>query len=310
MSPRVAAVVVNWRLPGRTIACLRSLEALATPCRAIVVDNGSGDGSAAAIAAAAPGAELIALPANLGFGAACNRAIALALRDPGCEAVLLLNNDATIEPGALAALLAEAAAHPEVGILGPKVRSSRDRRLLWYAGARRRRLVLAAAAPGRGRADAGAHEAPRAVDYVFGAAMLIRRPVLERVGGFDERYFLYLEDLDLCLRAQRAGFGLRYVPAALVWHEGSASTASDAGLRRFHYARSTALFLRRHLAGAALLPALAFWGLVALRAAALDLARGDLAALGDYAAGLRDGLRAARAGGARYPGPRTEPDAL
>lgn len=306
MTPGVAVIVVNWRLPEHTLACLRSIAALETPCRAIVVDNGSGDGSVQALAAAAPWAELIALPANIGFGAACNRAAALALRDPGCQAVLLLNNDATLAPDAVAALLDAAARHPEAGIFGPKVRSGRGDARIWYAGARRRRLVLAAVASGRGQPDTGDHNQPREVDYVFGAAMLIRRAVFERVGGFDERFFLYLEDLDLCLRAQRAGFGLRYVPAALVWHEGSASTARNAAIRRFHYARSTALFLRKHLTPATLLPGLLFWALVAARGAALDLLRGDSEALAAYAAGLRDGLWSP----VTPPAPHSKPDPL
>ncbi|MBN1147953.1 MAG: glycosyltransferase family 2 protein [Anaerolineales bacterium] len=270
-STRLATIVVNWNLEDETTRCLESLQGSQMPTSVILVDNGSQDGSADALAARFPPVELLRLPRNLGFGRACNLGIRRALADPGVEAIFLLNNDAAVHPAALGELLRAAQADPRAGILGPKVYARAAPAQVWYAGARRRRGVLAAADSGRGQVDRGQFEQPRRVDYVFGAAMWVQRPVFERIGLFDERFFLYLEDLDFCLRAQQAGFSPLFVPQALAWHTGSASTAGDAWLRRRHHLRSTALFLRKHLSPAWAAPALAFWAAVLLKVALGDL---------------------------------------
>jgi GT2 family glycosyltransferase len=162
--------------------------------------------------------------------------------------------------------------------------------IIWYAGARRRWGILAAAGTGRGQVDRGQFDAARRVDYVFGAAMFIRRSVFEQIGLFDEQFFLYLEDMDFCLRAQRAGFSLLFVPQARVWHKGSASTANNNGMRKYHYAKSTIYFLRKHASLPLSLPIIAFWTFVSLRAMMADLLRGDLSALRSYWSGLISGL--------------------
>ena len=286
----VTTVVVNWKLKEETFSCLQSLERLDLPCHVIVADNGSQDGSAQYIAHRFPRAELILLSSNIGFGAACNRAISQALRDSTCEYVFLLNNDATIHPHALSELIKVAHAYPEAGIFGPKVYYRDDTGKIWYGGARRRWGVLAAADIGRGQVDGDQFNTLREVDYVFGTAMLIRRSVFDRIGLFDERFFLYLEDLDFCIRAQATGFSLLFVPQAHVWHTGSASTAHNNGMRRYHMVKSTVHFLKKHTPLALTLPVLAFWVLVYLRMIVADLAHSDLTLVRSCWLGLLDGL--------------------
>jgi hypothetical protein len=292
---QVAIVVVNWNLKNETLCCLHSLERLDLPDRVsyhvTVVDNGSCDGSAQSIARRFPESRLISLPSNTGFGAGCNRAIEHLLAETGCEFVFLMNNDTVADPRALSELIQAAEAHPEAGILGPKIYYQHRPRTIWYAGARRRWGVLAAADTGRGQPDRGQFGVMREVDYVFGAAMLVRRSVFERVGSFDERFFVYLEDMDLCLRAQDAGFSLLFVPQAQVWHKGSASTAHDNGLRKHHFVSSTVRFVRKHTAPPLIPLAIAFWSLVLLRFVFMDVVRGNLSAVGSYWAGLVSGLR-------------------
>jgi len=254
------------------------------------VDNGSGDGSAEHIAGYFTRVELIALPVNTGFAAACNCAIIRSLQDPACEYVFLLNNDAVIHPHALSELLEVAETCPASGILGPKVYYTDQPDVLWYAGARRRRIVLAAADTGRGQIDRGQFDTLRTVDYVFGTAMLIRRSVFERTGLFDERFFLYLEDLDFCLRAQTTGFSLLFVPQAHVWHKGSASTSHNLAMRKYHLVKSTACFLRKHTPLASCLPVLAFWLPVLSRDIITDLLHGKSSVVQSYWSGLMDGL--------------------
>ena len=236
--PQVTVVVINWKLKEKTLQCLRSLEQLDYHCRILVVDNGSGDGSTQYISQHFPQVELLALPKNIGFAAGCNRALIRAFLDGKCDYVLLLNNDAVIHTHALTELINVAGTQPQAGILGPKVYYDDGSQRIWYAGARRRSGVLAAADSGRGQLDRGQFNTLREVDYVFGAAMLIRRCVFKQIGLFDENYFFYLEDLDFCLRAQKAGFSLLFVPQAHVWHQGSASTAFSPSLRKYHMVKS------------------------------------------------------------------------
>jgi len=216
------------------------------------------------------------LPTNRGFGSACNYGIIYALQDTACEYVLLLNNDVILHPQALTELVKAAQVLPNAGILGPKVYYNDGTNRIWYAGARRRWAVLAATDTGRGQIDHGQFNQTRRVDYVFGAAMFVRRTVFEQIGLFDENFFLYLEDLDFCLRAQNAGFTLWFVPQAYVWHEGSASIAHEAALYRYHIARSTTYFLRKHISSKHVPLAIAFWLLVAVRTIAVETLRGDI----------------------------------
>ena len=291
--PEVSVVVINWRLKEETARCLESLRKSDYPCNVVLVDNGSGDGSVAYLTKRFPHVKVIDLPDNLGFGAACNKAIAFILEETDSEYILLLNNDATIQADALAKLVNAAEANPEAGILGPKIYSNELPGHIWYAGARRRKVVLAAVDTGRGRRDRGQFDTRLEVDYVFGAAMFIRRCVFEQVGLFDKRFFLYLEDLDYCLRAQQAGFSLLFVPQAHIHHIGSASTNCRRSARRYHHARSTVIFLIKHIPPVYMLPVIGFWALVLIKTIALDLLRGETVPWRAYGSGVANGLRKA-----------------
>jgi GT2 family glycosyltransferase len=174
--------------------------------------------------------------------------------------------------------------------LGPKVYYHDQPERIWYAGARMRRGVLAAADTGRGQVDRGQFDQPSMVDYVFGTVMLIQRKVFESVGLFDERFFLYLEDLDLCLRAKKKGFSLLFVPEACVWHIGSASTAQHQEIRKFHYVKSTIIFLKKHLSRVVIPLALLFWSAVLIRMVIQDILRGNLSTLDTCWSALVSGL--------------------
>lgn len=284
------AVVVNWNRKEDTLRCLRSLQEAAAISGVIVVDNGSMDGSVHAIRCHFPGVEVLALDTNLGFAAACNRAIEFALNSTTADYIFFINNDAVVDPLAVEHLLAVADAHPVVGVLAPKIYYLDRPRRIWYAGARRRNVVLAAADTGRGQIDHGQFTHLREVDYTFGAAMLVRRSVFEEVGLFDERFFLYLEDLDFCLRVQLAGFSLLFVPQAHVWHSGAASTRHAPDFRQFHLVKSTFHFLTKHGGLFAGPPILCFWTLVFLRSLLLDMGREGPRMIFVYCSGLAQGL--------------------
>jgi len=276
LSPEaLTTIVVNWNLKDETSRCLESLERSTITTRVLLVDNGSQDGFLDGIDERFPELDLIRLENNLGFGRACNLAVQREMENGKCNFFFLLNNDAIVHPHALARLVEAAQSDPTAGILGPKIFYRHDPDQIWYAGARKRRGILAAADTGRGQTDWGQFENSRRVDYVFGAAMLIQREVFERIGQFDERFFIYLEDLDFCLRAQGAGFSPLFVPQAMVWHSGSASTARFLNMRRYHHVRSTVIFLLKHLSPLWAVPALAFWSAVLLLSVGRDLLRAN-----------------------------------
>lgn len=234
MKPHMAAVAVivtNWNTRGLLAECLTSIDetADAREVETVVVDNGSSDGSPEMVRARFPRARLIANRDNLGFARANNQAIAAT----ATPYVLMLNSDARLRPGALQQLLERMAAAPRAGIIGAQLcspdgsfQSSHAR----FPNLGREALILS----GIGRAvygpwypSFGPHvdRGPRIVEWVSGACMLARRTALDAVGGFDEGYFLYGEEMDLCYALRQAGWQVWYEPGAVADHHGAASSA-------------------------------------------------------------------------------------
>ena len=250
MSARPAAdvIVVNFNSSALARRCLESAAAdLGTAdWRAIVVDNASADGGVAALGSL-PRTTVLVNASNAGFGAAVNRAATAS----AAPLLWLLNPDCVVHPGAFAALADTLAAHPDCAIAAPQLlnadggvqASARGNPTAWTGLFGRNTLLTklfpsAAMArrnlPARDLVDADVDSAP--VDWVMGAAMLVRREMFEAVGGFDPRYFLYWEDADLCRRLWARGWSTRYVPGARVTHDGGASarTSSAMAARAFH----------------------------------------------------------------------------
>jgi len=246
-------VVTNYNTRELLAECLASIEEhpASCPTRLTVVDNGSTDGSATLVRKRFPQASLIAFADNRGYGPATNRA----LRELEDEQVLLLNADTRVTPGCLDALCAALAADPGAGALGPRQIDDHGHYQLscgasltlpretrrWLRHRRLRRDDATA------RLFLERHYANGArIDWLSGSALLIRREALRRAGLFDERFFLYFEDIDLCLRIRRAGFAVRYVPAAAIVHHGGCSAAQAPELAEYEYRRSQLLFWAKH----------------------------------------------------------------
>lgn len=191
-----------------------------------------------------PPLVLIANVTNLGYAIAVNQGIARALAD-GADAVLLVNDDAVFQPGAVAALVRALAGDATAGAVTAKL-LYRDRpAVLNGTGGRfwpHRGWVWLR---GEGELDRGQYDDQPFADYPSGAASLLRRAALEDVGVMDEAYYLYHEDAEWGLRAHAAGWHTRYEPAAVVLHVGSAGTAGDPARRRYYNVRN-----RLRLAGA------------------------------------------------------------
>jgi len=259
-SPDVSAVIVSYRCEQLLIDCLSSLEAQRddVAMEVLVVDNDSRDGTVAAARERFPWVDVEALTENLGFARANNRAIA---RSRG-RAVLVLNPDTVLPPGSLRACLDRLWAEPGIGVLSPRLvdpaghldrRCKRGFPTLWssfcYFTGLDRRLT----GPRSTRYTFGTLPEDRAgdVESVSGAFMLMPRRVLDEVGGFDESYFMYAEDMDLCLRVIGHGYRVHYWPAVDVVHIGGGSNV--AGRRppeaNAAYFRTMGPFYRKHRPG-------------------------------------------------------------
>jgi GT2 family glycosyltransferase len=216
-----SAVVPNWNGRAWLDGCLRAIAAQERPFdEVVVVDNGSDDGSVEALARDWPAVRVVALQRNQGFAAAANRGIAAASGD----AVALVNTDVELAPDWLARTGTALEADPGAGSVACKMVSLRDPRVLDDCGDVLRRDGVCEQR-GRGRTDDGRWDAPGEVFSACAGAALYRRAALEAVGGFDERLFAYLEDVDLGLRLRLAGWRCRYEPA-VARHWGGASSAA------------------------------------------------------------------------------------
>lgn len=226
----VAAVVVNYNAGAALLDCVQSLRADGVR-DVIVVDNRSHDASAERLAATDPDVRIVDAGANLGFGRAANRGAATV---PGCDAILVLNPDVLVEPGTVKALVGALQRDARLGAVGPRVENP-DGTL--YPSARRFPDLAVAAghaflgylAPGNRfsrtykMADFD-HNCSADVDWISGSCFLARRAAFDAVQGFDEAYFMYAEDVDLCWRLWRAGWHIGYEPAGRVVHKGGVST--------------------------------------------------------------------------------------
>jgi GT2 family glycosyltransferase len=221
MTPHVTVVVPNWNGKKFLKPCLNSLrEQSFADFEVLVVDNGSTDGSTTLITRDFPEVRLLALGENRGFSAAVNAGIGASRS----RYVALLNNDTEAHRHWLRTLVEAAeGASPEVGLFASKMLDFHDRRLLDGAGDALRRSGLPYRL-GHGELDRGQYDAEAPVFGACAAAALYRREVFEEIGLFDEDFFAYCEDGDLSFRAQLAGYRCLYVPGAIVYHVGSAST--------------------------------------------------------------------------------------
>lgn len=230
-APTLSVVIVNWNGLEMTLRCLESLDAQRdVSLEVIVVDNGSADGSAEAIASRG-GVRLIANPDNRGFARAANQGI----RASRGGNVLLLNNDTVVEdPTALARAVGFLEGRPDAGAVGVRLMNadgtlqhSCGRFLSLWAEVRNSLPMRGLLGPREDllRYTPGDHLGTRAVDWVMGAFLLVRRDSLEAVGLLDETEFMYGEDYDLCYRLARAGWRTYYLADVAVTHLGNASAA-------------------------------------------------------------------------------------
>ena len=224
----VSVVIVNYRGAEDTIECLAGLTALAWPTerlQVIVVDNASGDGSVERIRDAAPDAMVVASSENTGFAGGCNLGVS---RADG-EFIALINSDARPHPDWLSTAVAALQDNHGIGAVASKVLDW-DGELVDYVGGNVN-FIGQGYKLGAGKPDDGARDEPRDVLFPTGSAAVLRASVFRELGGFDERFFMFFEDLDLGWRMNLAGYRVRYVPTSLVFHKHHAAIAKFGSFR-------------------------------------------------------------------------------
>ena len=248
MTPATDVVVVSYNSRDTLRACVEPLAGL-DGISVIVVDNASPDRSLEAIADLP--VRAIASEDNRGFGAGCN----LGLAAGTAPFVLFLNPDAYISEGALQRLADVLVSEPDVGIAGPRtiaadgvlvpsMRRYQRAGSVWATALFAHRFIKRAAWANEIVKSSDMYEHAADAEWLSGGCLLVRRSVIESVGGFDEGFFLYNEDMDLCARVRATGYRIRYEPTALVRHEGGRSAPRTALFAVL--ARSRMRFARRH----------------------------------------------------------------
>jgi GT2 family glycosyltransferase len=256
--PRVSVIIPSWNGAVLLASALESLNRQTfVDFEVVVVDNGSSDGTVEMLGRAHPAARLVELGENRGFAAAVNSGISAALGD----IIVLMNNDTEAEPGWLEALVRAIDESPRAGSIASRMLAFSDPGRIDSAGVQ---FGLYASQIGEGAPDGAWFDEPREVFAACAGAAAYRRRALDEVGGFDERYFAYFEDVDIGARLQLAGWRCMYAPGAVIRHHGSATSNRVPG-RKFYLLMRNSLILffqyapRRRLVWA---PAVLLWPFV------------------------------------------------
>ena len=239
----VSVVIVNWNGREDTLQCLASLKPLSHSLRSvIVVDNGSTESIKEVLEKSYAWVTCISLSENLGFAGGNNVGIKKALED-GAEFVWLLNNDTVVDKHVLSIL--DGFRDPNVGACGSKIYFMKGREyhkdrykekdlghVLWYAGGVIDWDNMYAMHRGVDQVDHGQYDSMEETAYITGCSMVIRSEVFKKIGLLDASYFMYLEDVEYCLRMQKHGFKTMYVPSSKLFHKNAGSTGGSGS--KFH----------------------------------------------------------------------------
>lgn len=259
----ISIIIIHYNNKKQTTTCLKSLTDLKTSgfkYRVVVIDNGSQERFTLPEALSPQLFEVVRSEANLGFTGGNNLAIKYAIEKYNSDYVVLLNNDTVVEPQFLKHLYEAQLANPRAGVLCPLIyfmpnqeyhsdsyRQSERGKVLWFGGGSIDWNHLAAFHRGVDEVDRAHFDTVQKMDFATGCCMFISREVLEKSGTFDERYFLYLEDVDLSLRIKKKGYDLLFCPKAKIWHENAGSSGGPGySIQNYYLTRNRLLFALLH----------------------------------------------------------------
>jgi GT2 family glycosyltransferase len=278
LSAKVTAVLLTWNGWQDTSLCLASLEHLDYPnFEVVVVDNGSTDDSVALIRERFPWVKVIENGKNLGFTGGCNVGIKHA-QQQGSEFIWLLNNDTTVDPGALRAMVEKAQTNPRIGAVGSVIYFMDEPTRLQCWGGGYVNFWL-------GRSGAFLREVnDDKVEFITGCSLLLSRAAIDEIGALDEGFFMYWEDADICFRLRRAGWLLAVAANSKLWHKGHTTMGKAKANAYRHFSASAAYFFSKY----APVPAFSIWIGFATRIAK-RIAVGDWEKLRAVWVGMRHG---------------------
>ncbi len=252
--PTVEVVIPHYRDAGRLERCLESLAKTSyRPLGILVVDNGSDNTELEKLVARFSGVRLLSLPANRGYAGGCNAGAGAS----GAEYLVFMNDDTLHEPSWLEELVSAAQRDRRVAALQPKILSlpehEKGRKVFDHAGAAGGMIDRLGYPWCYGRTfrgverDSGQYDRPRELFWASGAAMFVRRDVFESLGGFDDSFFMHMEEIDLSWRMRLAGYGVSSVPSSVVWHEGGASLAQGSPEKIYYNHRNSLRMLLKNM---------------------------------------------------------------
>lgn len=244
MQPKIGVVILNYKVKELTLACIKSVFASDYPnLQIIVVDNNSQDGIENKIKNFK---EIIFIQSgkNLGYTGGNNIGIKKALQE-GSDLVFILNPDTEIKKDTISKLY-KGLEEYKADIANPKIYFTNSDKL-WFAGAIFDKANVLGSHKGVDQEDTGQFDVSSEMGSCTGAALLVRSNVFEKVGLFDERYFLYYEDADFAFRAKKMGFKIMYIPQAIVYHQNAKSTGLGSSLQDYFITRNRMLFASKFL---------------------------------------------------------------
>lgn len=245
MLPKVVAVIISNSRQADTLACLASLKQSTYPnLSVLVLDNQSKDGTVPAIRAEFPEVIVIELSENKGYAGNNNLGLKMAL-DQQADWVFVLNDDTTLAPDCIDQLVKIGLSNAHIGLVGPLIYHANEVSVIQSAGGTIDRHWVAQHR-GRNQTDTGQFSDPAPVDWLSGCALLMRRQVVEALTGFDERFFMYCEEVDWCLRATQQGWLQQLAPQAKLWHKGALRNYQPAPSVTYYMTRNQLLLLRKH----------------------------------------------------------------
>jgi GT2 family glycosyltransferase len=288
----VAVIVLNFNKKEELLECLSSVKRSVAESRGvIVVDNGSSDGSAQAVKSAFPEVHLVQSEVNRGAPSGRNLGLEYLRKNVNCRYVLFLDNDAGVDERCIVELTTALDNDPAAGIVCPKTYRESGSPILFSTGIRVHFSTASVFDTGSGQSDLGQFDRREYVDACGAFAFLIRREVLDRVGVFDETFNPYgWEDVDLCLRARRAGFRVLYVPTAIAYHAGGKTGRGVVPRYEKSKARNFVLLMKKHARMREWIGASLIGPFKAVKIILAQAFRGNAASLGPFLRGFWEGL--------------------
>lgn len=244
----LSIITINYNGLKDTCELIDTLPLEDKSIEVIVVDNASAQDEATAIEQRYPQVKVIRSEENLGFAGGNN----LGIKAAQGQYLFLLNNDTFLKPQTsdLRPLISRLESSPKIGMVCPKIKFSWGSQLIQFAGyTPLSPITMRNKAIGCGEADYGQYEIAHSTPYAHGAAMMVKREVIEKAGLMPECYFLYYEELDWSMMIHRAGFDAWYEPACTIFHKESQTTGQNSPLRTFYITRNRLLFTQRNQQG-------------------------------------------------------------